>query len=63
MAATTDPIREAFLEATGYAEEDIVAYNPSTGNFVTRNGGRYHYTSTGKLIHLTGPSPDPTERN
>jgi hypothetical protein len=54
--------REKFLEITGYGDSDIVAFNPRTGDFLTRNGGRYKMTDTGKVLHLNGPSPDPTER-
>lgn len=58
-----DKIKSDFLESTGYSEDDILAFNPNSLNIVTRNGGRYHITQTRKIIHLTGPSPDPTERN
>ena len=50
-----------FLETSGYGDDDILAYNPTTGTVATRNGGRYQMES-GKIIHLSGPSPDPTDR-
>ena len=51
-----------FLEEAGYSEDDVLAYNPSTGKVSMKNGGLYRITSTGKILHLAGPSPDPTER-
>jgi hypothetical protein len=51
-----------FLEEAGYSEDDVLAYNPVTGKICTRNGGVYEITPTGKIIHYSGPSYDPTER-
>lgn len=51
-----------FLEEAGYSEDEVLAYNPSTGKIQMVNGGQYQLTSTGKIMHLDGPSPDPTER-
>jgi len=59
---TSEAVREQFLELTGYGDRDIIAFNPTTGYFLTRNGGRYQLTELGKIMHLAGPSPDPTER-
>lgn len=58
----SETVREEFLEITGYGDRDIIAFNPHTRFFVTRNGGRYQLTELGKVLHLAGPSPDPTER-
>jgi hypothetical protein len=57
-----ESLRRQFLEHTGYGDRDIVVFNPSTRIFLTRNGGRYQMTDLGKVLHLAGPSPDPTER-
>jgi hypothetical protein len=51
-----------FLEATGYSSSDVLVYNSNTGAVVTKNGGNYRITETGKILHLGGPSSDPTER-
>lgn len=51
-----------FLEEAGYSEDDVLAYNPSTGKIQTTNGGLYQITDTGKILHLSGPSPDPSDR-
>ena len=51
-----------FLETSGYGDDDVLAFNPTTGEVSTRNGGRYEISSTGKIVHLAGPSPDPTDR-
>lgn len=51
-----------FLEQAGYSEDDVLAFNPSTLKVMTKNGGLYKITETGKIMHLSGPSPDPTER-
>lgn len=59
---TQDTVRQEFLEVSGYGDRDILAYNPTTRFFITRNGGRYQLTDSGKILHLAGPSPDPTER-
>lgn len=55
-------VRQDFLESTGYGDRDILAFNPNTRFFITRNGGRYRLTETGKVLHIAGPSPDPSER-
>ncbi len=57
-----DSVRQQFLEITAYGDSDILAYNPKTRFFITRNGGRYQLSEAGKILHLAGPSPDPTER-
>lgn len=62
LSEPTESLREQFLELTGYGDGDILAFNPSTRNFLTRNRGKYRVTETGKILHLAGPSPDPTER-
>lgn len=51
-----------FLEESGYSERDVLAFNPMTGRIATRNGGLYQITETGKTLHFSGPSPDPTDR-
>lgn len=51
-----------FLEYSGYSIEDILAYNLNTGKISTKNGGLYQIAETGEILHLTGPSPDPTDR-
>lgn len=51
-----------FLEYSGYSMNDVMAYNPDTGKISTRNGGLYQITETGKIIHFSGPSVDPTDR-
>lgn len=51
-----------FLEITGYGDDDVLAFNPSTGEVSTRNGGLYRISETGKVEHISGPSPDPTDR-
>lgn len=51
-----------FLEYSGYSTDDVLVFNPATGEVVTINGGRYCVTDTGKFLHLGGPSPDPTDR-
>lgn len=53
---------EVFLEEAGYSEDDVLAYNPSTGKILTKNGGHYKITETGKILHLGGPSSDPSDR-
>lgn len=58
----SETLREQFLELTGYGDRDILAFNPDTRYFLTRNGGRYQLTELGRIMHLAGPSPDPTER-
>lgn len=60
--AERDPKLYDFLEEAGYSESDVLAFNPITGKIVTKNGGLYEITQTGKIIHYSGPSPDPTER-
>jgi len=51
-----------FLEYSGYSERDVLAFNPETGKISTRNGGLYQITETGKILHFSGPSSDPTDR-
>lgn len=53
---------DSFLEEAGYADSDVLALNKRTRRISTRNGGLYELTETGKILHLKGPSPDPTER-
>ena len=53
---------DEFLENSGYGDDDVLAFNPMTGEVSTRNGGRYQISETGKILHLSGPSPDPTDR-
>ncbi len=53
---------EDFLEYAGYSESDVLAFNPETGKISTRNSGLYQVTETGKVLHFSGPSPDPTDR-
>lgn len=66
--ATTNPendadgLRSQFLELTGYARSDLLSWNFFTRKFVTKNGGQYEMTETGKVIHHYGPSPDPEDR-
>jgi hypothetical protein len=58
----TDLALESFLEESGYSEDDLLAVNRDDGKILTRNGGLYKLTESGKILHLDGPSPDPTER-
>ena len=51
-----------FLEYSGYSENDVMAFNPETGKIATKNGGLYEITEAGKVLHWSGPSPDPTDR-
>lgn len=51
-----------FLETSGYGDDDVLAFNPETGEVSTRNGGKYQISPNGKVLHLQGPSPDPTDR-
>jgi hypothetical protein len=58
------PVEEVkfnFLGMTGYAEDDILAWNPLTSKFLTRNGG-FYVLEGDSLLHISGPSPDPEER-
>lgn len=50
----------AFTALTGYGRSDILSYSTLTKIVLTRNGGTYKLD--GKLSHLKGPSPDPSER-
>lgn len=52
-----------FLEKTGYSEQDLLAWNPQTGKFSMRNGGLYQVAEDGSIDHLSGPSPDPADRD
>lgn len=52
----------SFLDEAGYSDDDVLAVNPNTRKIVMRNGGLYKITETGNILHLRGPSPDPTER-
>lgn len=52
----------SFLEEAGYSDDDILAVNHETRKIATTNGGLYRMSETGKIFHLRGPSPDPTER-
>lgn len=64
--AKLDPMIEGlrlqFLELTAYARSDLLAWNPDTREFYTRNGGLYRLASSGTIEHVKGPSPDPEER-
>lgn len=59
---TTDDTLDEFLEYSGYSRRDVLAFNPSTGKVSTRNGGLYQITESGKILHFSGPSHDPTDR-
>lgn len=58
---TTNPLLADFLEEAGYSEDDVLAFNRSTRKVSMKNGGLYKLLPT-KILHLGGPSPDPTER-
>lgn len=51
-----------FFERTSYGNFDLLSFSSSARLFLTRNGGRYHMTEDGEIEHLSGPSPDPSER-
>lgn len=53
---------ETFLEEAGYSDDDVLAVNDDTRTILMKNGGLYRISQTGKILHLKGPSPDPTER-
>lgn len=55
------PVLENFLEEAGYSEDDVLAFNPNTKRIVTKNGGEYAIRND-RILHFSGPSPDPTER-
>jgi hypothetical protein len=57
-----DELRSQFLEKTGYARSDILAWNFFTRRFMTRNGGQYEMTEDGEINHIAGPSWDPEDR-
>jgi hypothetical protein len=50
-----------FLYLSGYTANDILSLNYDTNTFLTRNGGKYQLKGK-KIIHLEGPSADPTGR-
>jgi hypothetical protein len=54
-------MKNLFLQLTGYSEHELLAWNPLTSLFYTKNGGLYRL-SGGAVEDLEGPSSDPEER-
>lgn len=48
----------SFIKLSGYEKADIAAYNTGRRTVVTKNGGKYVVSKSGKqLKHLAGPLP------
>ena len=48
----------AFLRLSGYTKEDIFAYSAERRTVVTKNGGKYLVSKTGRQLKvLAGPMP------
>lgn len=50
-----------FCNLTDYGSSEILSFSSHSHLFLTRNGGLYKLEN-GKIEHLRGPSPDPSER-
>jgi hypothetical protein len=61
LTAEQASLMDAFLEATGYGNDDLLAYNFDTQVFLTRNGGKYQVDGE-SIKHLAGPAPDVSDR-
>jgi len=54
--------RSRFFELTGYGPSDILAFNPKTKIFMTRNGGQYRLTEADTISYIDGPPWEAEER-
>ena len=52
---------DQFMDVTQYSRTEVLAWNPTTKLFLTRNGGLYRMSER-EVEHLKGPPPDPEER-
>lgn len=52
----------SFLKVSGYERSDIAAFNAARRTVVTKNGGKYVVSKSGRQIkHLAGPLPPSVE--
>lgn len=52
---------EQFLNITQYSRSEVLAWNPMTRLFYTKNGGLYRM-GDGEVEDIKGPPSDPEER-
>lgn len=45
----------------GVKSEDVLSHNVEHQTIVTKQGGKYKLSATGKLLHLAGPAPKSAE--
>lgn len=55
-------MRDLFFRLTGYGEHDLLVFNPGTRIFMTRNGGQYKLSASGRIEWIKGPSWEADER-
>ena len=55
-------MRTYFLETSGYSENELLAWNPHSLLFYTKNGGLYRVTEGVSIEDIKGPPSDPEER-
>ncbi len=49
-------MKDAFYQTTGYGEWDLLAYNPQTRSFMTKNGGIYIVDAHYNVKWVKGPA-------
>lgn len=55
-------MKDQFMEASGYTSSEVLAWNPVTSLFYTKNGGLYKLRPDGTIEDIKGPPSDPEER-